>query len=141
VKESMVEIHRMHLIQTFNALQLQNHLKPFDEVYKVKEAIYLPPYKPGIKKTLIFDIDETMIHCLEDNTHVPDVIIKIPLDDNFEEFADAGINIRPHLYDCLRESNEHYQVIAFTASDQQYADAILDFLDPEREFFAMRLYR
>jgi TFIIF-interacting CTD phosphatase-like protein len=32
-------------------------------------------------------------------------------------------------------------VIAFTASDQQYADAILDFLDPEREFFAMRLYR
>ena len=116
-------------------------MKPYDEVYKRKEAIYLPPYKPGIKKTLIFDIDETMIHCLEDNTHVPDVIIKIPLDDNFEEFADAGINIRPHLYDCLRESNEHYQVIAFTASDQQYADAILDFLDPERELFAMRLYR
>ena len=82
-----------------------------------------------------------MIHCLEDNSQVPDVIIKIPLDENFEEFAEAGINIRPHLYDCLREANENFQVIAFTASDQQYADAILDFLDPERTLFAMRLYR
>lgn len=77
----------------------------------------MPPFKHGIKKTLIFDIDETMIHCLEDSSQIPDVIIKIPLDDNFVEFADAGINIRPHLYDCLREANENYQVIAFTASD------------------------
>ena len=58
--------------------------------------------KPGVKKTVIFDIDETMIHCLEDPSKTPDVIIKIPLDDEGIEFADAGINIRPHLYECLR---------------------------------------
>jgi len=43
-----------------------------------------------------------MIHCLEDTSQTPDVIIRIPLDDHNEEFADAGINIRPHLYDCLK---------------------------------------
>lgn len=43
-----------------------------------------------------------MIHCLEDNNHKPDVIIKIPLDDECTEYADAGINIRPHLYETLR---------------------------------------
>jgi NLI interacting factor-like phosphatase len=79
------------------------HVKSFEEAYKSKKPIYLPKYKhEGIMKTLIFDIDETMIHCLEDSDYVPDVIIKIPLDETFTEFADAGINLRPHLYECLR---------------------------------------
>ena len=62
----------------------------------------MPPLKSGIRKTLIFDIDETMIHCLEEADHKPDVIIRIPLDPENTEFADAGINIRPHLYDTLK---------------------------------------
>ena len=78
------------------------HVKPFENSYLIKEPVILPEMRPGIKKTLIFDIDETMIHCLEDSKHQPDVIIKIPLDEDEEEFADAGIKIRPHLYECLR---------------------------------------
>ena len=53
----------------------------------------------------------------------------------------AGINIRPFMYECLREANKYFQVIVFTASHQTYADAILDYLDPQKEFFAARLYR
>ena len=34
-----------------------------------------------------------------------------------------------------------FQVITFTASDQTYADSILDFIDPDREFISHRLYR
>lgn len=45
-----------------------------------------------------------MIHCLEDNDSIPDVIIKIPLDDEYSEFADAGLNIRPHLAQCLAQA-------------------------------------
>jgi TFIIF-interacting CTD phosphatase-like protein len=78
-----------------------------------------------------------MIHCLDDRdpeNEEPDVVIRIPLDDEDDgDYADAGINIRPHLYECLKQANEYYQVIAFTASDQQYANAILDFIDPDRE--------
>jgi hypothetical protein len=30
-------------------------------------------------------------------------------DDSFEEeFADAGINIRPHLYECLKQANKYF---------------------------------
>lgn len=49
-----------------------------------------------------------MIHCLDERdpeNEEPDVIIRVPLgeDENSEEdFADAGINIRPHLYECLK---------------------------------------
>lgn len=64
------------------------------------------------------------------------MVIQIPMepDDSYEEeFADAGINIRPHLYECLKQANKYFQVIAFTASDKTYADSILDYIDPERE--------
>jgi CTD small phosphatase-like protein 2 len=32
-------------------------------------------------------------------------------------------------------------VIAFTASDKVYADSILDYIDPDHELIAYRLYR
>ena len=82
--------------------------------------MYLPPPKnPNHKKVLILDIDETMIHCLDERDpehEEPDVVIRIPLDDE-GDYADAGINIRPHLYESLKQLNEYYQVITFTASD------------------------
>lgn len=68
---------------------------------------------------LILDIDETMIHCLDERdpeNEQPDVMIRIPLDDE-GDFADAGINIRPHIIEVLRQANEIFQVITFTASD------------------------
>ena len=47
-----------------------------------------------------------MIHCLDERDPEdaePDVIIRIPLDEeDDEDYADAGINIRPHLYKCLQ---------------------------------------
>jgi len=33
------------------------------------------------------------------------------------------------------------QVVVFTASHQSYADAILDYIDPENEIFSFRMYR
>lgn len=33
------------------------------------------------------------------------------------------------------------QVIVFTASHQTYADAILDYLDPDNKLFQYRMYR
>ena len=34
-----------------------------------------------------------------------------------------------------------YQLVIFTSSEQEYADAILDIIDPKRKLFATRLYR
>ena len=118
--EKVNEIHKQHLMQTFNALNTIPYLKPYETAYQKLKKVYLPqPRETYMKKTLILDIDETMIHCLDErdpDNEDPDVIIKIPLDDN--DYADAGINIRPHLYECLRQANDYFQVITFTASDQ-----------------------
>lgn len=100
----------------------------------------LPPFRaPHITKTLIFDMDETLIHCVDDpDLEKPHHLISIQFED---ELVTAGINIRPFLYECLTAARQRFQIGVFTASHQSYADAVLDFLDPKGELFDFRLYR
>lgn len=65
---------------------------------------------------MILDLDETLIHCLDERdpeNEEPDVIIRIPMDPNEDgfdgvDYADAGINIRPHLFEMLKLANQYY---------------------------------
>lgn len=34
-----------------------------------------------------------------------------------------------------------YNIILFTASEKDYADAVLDVIDPQNKYFAYRMYR
>ena len=58
-----------------------------------------------------------------------------------DELVNAGINIRPFVFECLKAARKMFQVVVFTASHKTYADAVLDFLDPDRELIDARLYR
>lgn len=105
-------------------------------------SVQLPQVRyPNFQKKLaIFDMDETLIHCVDDiETQDPDIVLEIDFPD--EEMVYAGINIRPYIMECLEDANKHFQVIVFTASHQVYADAILDYIDPNHEFITHRLYR
>jgi len=83
----------------------------------------------------VFDLDETLIHCVDDaETDSPDVIIPIKFSDDPEPVM-AGINIRPHIVECLQTANKYFQVIVFTASEQEYADPIINYIDPENKYF------
>lgn len=91
------------------------------------------------KRTLIFDLDETLIHCVDDiDTENPAFVISLFIED---QWIDAGINVRPHAIKCLESIQHLYHVGVFTASDKQYADPIIDFLDPNGELIHFRLYR
>lgn len=104
----------------------------------MQRAIYLP--ESQFQKTIIFDMDETLIHCVDDiDEEKPQHIIDIEFEDN--EIVQAGINIRPFAFECLKSAKELFQVVVFTASHKSYADAVLDFLDPENELIDWRLYR
>lgn len=43
--------------------------------------------------------------------------------------------------ECLRDIKERYHLIIYTASDQSYADSVLDYIDPAKKYFSLRLYR
>ena len=100
-----------------------------------------PPRHPGIKKTLVFDLDETLIHCLDEEEEGGSYDFSVPIAFPGGESVDAHVNVRPYALECLREANEHYQVVVFTASHRNYADPILDYLDPCGDLVHFRLYR
>ena len=73
-----------------------------------------------------------MIHCVDEEDgpgRDPDVVL--PIEFPCGDIIEAAINVRPYVQRCLTNASEHYQVIVFTASHQSYADAILDYIDPE----------
>ena len=49
--------------------------------------------------------------------------------------------MRPYVRECLSQVAEKYQVGVFTASHREYANAVIDLIDPAGELIEFRLYR
>ncbi len=113
---------------------------PHQKTLKSREVFLPPPRNKTIKKTIIFDLDETLIHCVDDvESEGADIILNVPFPTG--EIVEAGINVRPYARECLREARNKYQVAVFTASHKFYADVVLDYLDPDGSLIEYRLYR
>jgi CTD small phosphatase-like protein 2 len=91
------------------------------------------------KKLLVFDLDETLVHCTTDDISNSDKIITVTM--NNGEQVKAGVNIRPYAIECLKELAEYYELIVFTASHPYYANVAIDLLDPNHTIFSKRLFR
>lgn len=84
--------------------------------------------KPALRNTIIFDLDETLIHC-NDTTSMPyDVILELKFPGG--ETAKAGINVRPKAIETLKTLAKHFEIIVFTASHECYGSVVCDYLDP-----------
>jgi CTD small phosphatase-like protein 2 len=132
--------YKEHLFNTFQALKFVRKL-PAVDLLQLQQKKVLIPKKVGFenRKTLVFDLDETLVHCVEDPSEKADIEVVI----NFPsgEWVQAGVNVRPYAKECLMEAAKDFEVIVFTASHQCYADAVLDHLDPDRTLIHSRLYR
>jgi CTD nuclear envelope phosphatase 1 len=51
------------------------------------------------------------------------------------------VNKRPYCDEFLRRVCKWYNLVVFTASVQEYADPVIDWLETERKFFSARYYR
>ena len=118
------------------------------EVPKSKAKINFNfPKENQNKKIALFDLDETLVHCIgEINKNNCNKIeykdshkIKVVLPCKKE--VTIGINVRPHWKESLDKIKEKYNIVIFTASHQSYSDAVLNYLDPEDIYFHYRLYR
>ena len=45
------------------------------------------------------------------------------------------------MYEFLDYASENFDLIVFTASDQDYADTIINYIEKDKKYFKMRLYR
>lgn len=102
------------------------------------EQVYLPK-SFGKSKTLLLDMDETLIHSEEFKSGVSyDYVVQIP---GMSADDKIGVFVRPYCKEFLREMKKQFEVVIFTAARQDYADEVLNSLDPYNEFFDARLYR
>ncbi|KAJ3166780.1 hypothetical protein HK101_011875 [Irineochytrium annulatum] len=90
-------------------------------------------------KTLVLDLDETLIHSTATGTgrhhdHVIEVLVE-------KHVCLYYVYKRPHVDLFLRKVSDWYKVVIFTASMPEYADPVIDWLDPNRELISRRYFR
>ncbi|KAE8147002.1 NLI interacting factor-like phosphatase-domain-containing protein [Aspergillus avenaceus] len=109
------------------------------------------------QKTLILDLDETLIHSLAkggrmSSGHMVEVKLSTPMTTALTPGAPPTtlgpqhpilyyVHKRPHCDDFLRKICKWYKLVIFTASVQEYADPVIDWLEQERKYFQARYYR
>jgi len=97
----------------------------------------LPP-KISDKKTLVLDLDETLVHSGFLPFSCPsDVVIKIELEN---EIHDIHVLVRPGVKEFLEKMSKKYEIVIFTASLAKYADPLLDIID-KQGYCPFRLFR
>ena len=96
--------------------------------------------EPSKKKTLFLDLDETLVHSDKQESA------------NFQcstakgECVRVGEDVflvrkRPFVDLFLQEAALKFEIVAFTAGVQEYADKIVQLLDPNRRYFSRTLAR
>ena len=99
----------------------------------------LPPKSPHAPPlTLALDLDETLVHCSIAPLSSPSLTFPVTFNGvNYHVY----VRLRPHLLTFLRALKGQFEVLIFTASQQVYADTLLDLLDPKRELIEHRVFR
>jgi len=104
-----------------------------------KTKYLMAPMAPEMKgrKTLVLDLDETLVHSSFRPVPGPDFIISIELDGVTHR---VYVQKRPGVDHFLEEMGAKFEVVVFTASLDKYANPVLDILDP-KGFIKIRLFR
>ena len=58
-----------------------------------------------------------------------------------DKYVRLNVKVRQHMEEVLQYLSTIYEICVFTAGEKDYADAILDFIDEDREIIKHRLYR
>lgn len=98
------------------------------------------------KKLILLDLDETLVHSeynIENkNINIYDTVIKFK-DSSCDSdcYYEVGVFIRNGAQEFLKILSKYFIVGIFTASDKDYADAIIQYLDPNKNVIKFSLYR
>lgn len=90
-----------------------------------------------MKKILLLDLDETLIHTDFVEPERFDFTLKIH---NGIKFQKGWVSVRPHLDLFLKTVSSHYELWIWTAGTKQYADYVIDKID-KHKLIKKRLYR
>ena len=116
------------LCETFyTSLKIKSIENPFDFLAPGKgpssALITSFPIKSSNKNlTLVLDLDETLVHF----AYSP---------------SGGSFIVRPYCFEFLRNIKKYYEVMVFTAATQEYANRVINLIDPNNDCVNHRLYR
>lgn len=106
----------------------------------------LPPRsgEDAYRPTLVLDLDETLVHCSREGKgrprcqadQPPDLVIEFEVTPAY-----GNVYFRPFVHLFLEVAARSFEIVVFTASQQAYADKVINALDPEGVYIKHRLYR
>jgi RNA polymerase II subunit A small phosphatase-like protein len=89
------------------------------------------------RKTLVLDLDETLVHSSFKQTKQPDIVLPVDIEGRV---CHVYILVRPGCAKFLTEMAKYYEVVIFTASLSKYANPLMDIIDPNNTA-PQRLFR
>lgn len=73
------------------------------------------------RRTIVFDLDETLIHCSKQNGVESQVYLELEIE---QKKVRLGINIRPYVQYALEKLSSAFEIIIYTASHSDYANKV-----------------
>lgn len=108
------------------------------EVCRWPEPVLGPQHEEDVgKKTLILDLDETLVHSSFRPVASADFVIPVEIEGRV---IDVYVLKRPYVDEFLKAVGERFEVVVFTASLGKYANPLLDLLDTNK-IIRWRLFR
>jgi RNA polymerase II subunit A small phosphatase-like protein len=100
----------------------------------------LPPAEEQVasRVCLVLDLDETLVHSSFKPVTVPDLVIPVEIKGNVHQ---VYVRKRPYVDEFMKYVSQMFEVVVFTASLSEYADPVLDELDPDNTMVHHRLFR
>lgn len=107
-------------------------------VYRTSIPPIVKTRQPKGRKTLVLDLDETLVHASIQSTRTCEFITEVFLEGRSCLYY---VTRRPHLELFLKSVASWYRLAVYTASVREYADAVVTWLDRGRRIFRTRLFR
>lgn len=116
-----------------------SYRRPGRQPTSQNESFLLPPLASFLanRKTLVLDLDETLVHSSFKPIPNADFVIPVEIEDQVHQ---VYVLKRPGVDQFMKKMGEHYEIVVFTASLAKYADPVLDLLDKHKVVHA-RLFR
>merc|ERR1712106_153737 len=91
------------------------------------------------EKTLVLDLDETLVHSTLKHTEGADFQFTV----NVPEAGPRTVYVktRPYLIQFLQYASTLFEIVVFTASPTMYANRVFDLIDPDRSMIDHRMFR
>ncbi|CAD8095913.1 unnamed protein product [Paramecium sonneborni] len=128
------QMYLRHFLQIYENLQKSKKIQ-ISLTFSISQKIKAQTKK---QKTLVIDLDETLVHCNEYPQLKSDFYIPVKVNNLIYQ---AGISIRPYTQEFLKNMAQYYEIIIFTASNEEYANQIINYLDPQGIIISGRLFR